>query len=164
MIFETQEECLALVKGNEAAATFIQHIVDVLHFWDDLVDRDHVVPDEEINRAMMIALITLPRNPFYVQNFPVLNTILMNAITNWQVATRFERVGDDYEKRIAYILRSSYVDIITTSANIVGGPEWAILVGEKIRRFAHGETYDGYIVNLENECAERQRLGERNVL
>lgn len=164
MIFDTYEECLALVKGDRAAADFIHCAVDVLHFWDDLVDRDKVLSDDAVNQAMHKALIVLPRNPFYAQNFSVLNTVLMNSITNWMVANKFERDGGEYERRIAYILRSSYVDLITSAALIVGGPVWAVEVGGKIRHYAHKETYEGYLSNLQKEQKTRTELEINHVL
>lgn len=160
MIFGAREQTIELMRGNVAAADFLEMIVELLHFWDDLIDRDKVLADEQINDAMYALLITLPRNPFYVAHFPVLNPILANSITNWHVANKFEREGGEYEQRIAYILRSSYVDLVTNAALIVGGPAWACKVGEEIRRYAHKETYDGYLVNLEQERNAREAQKE----
>jgi hypothetical protein len=154
-IFSERDKTLQLMKGNKAAADFVELIVDVLHFWDDLIDRDKPLSDELINRVMLDALVTLPRNAFYRAHFDTLNTVLMNSITNWHVATKFERTGDEYRERIAYILRSSYVDMITTAALIVGGPSYAVEVGEEIRLYAHSETWGGYLVNLRNETKAR---------
>jgi hypothetical protein len=169
MIFgpDQQGRTLELMRGNRSAVDFIELIVEVLHFWDDLIDRDKVLSDADINDKMFKLLVTLPRNQFYIQNFTVLNPILVNAIMNWHVANRFERTEqpDEYKLRIAYILRSSYVDLITQSALIVGGPEWAVQVGEQIRLYAHKETYEGYLGNLNNEFAARQSAeGGMNVL
>jgi hypothetical protein len=159
MIFgpDGQGRTLELMRGNRQATDFIELIVEVLHFWDDLIDRDKVVSDADINDKMFKLLVTLPRNPFYLANFTTLNPVLVNAITNWHVANRMERAEqpDDYQLRIAYILRSSYVDLITQSALIVGGPDWAVNVGEQIRLYAHKETYEGYLDNLTNEFAAR---------
>jgi hypothetical protein len=155
MIFSQREKTLELMRGNAAAADFLETIVEVLHFWDDLIDRDKVIEDEAIHEAFYKLLIALPRNSFYREHFVVLNTILMNAITNWHVANKFEREGGEYEQRIAYILRSSYVDLVTNAALIVGGPDYGRQVGEEIRRYAHKETYEGYLANLQQETAAR---------
>ncbi len=155
MIFGQREKTIELMRGNVAAADFLELIVGLLHFWDDLIDRDKPVTDEAINTAMFEMLITLPRNGFYREHFHSLNPILLNAITNWHVANKFEREGGEYEQRIAYILRSSYVDLVTNSALIIGGPDYGRQVGEQIRRYAHKETYEGYLANLHNEVAAR---------
>jgi len=156
MIFDTQGKALELMRGNRAAADFIETAVKVLHFWDDLIDRDKPLDDAAINRAMLDALVVLPRNPFYRANFETLSSVLMNSITNWHVATKFERTGDEYRRHIAYILRSSYVDLITTSALLVGGPDYAVQVGEQIRLYAHQETWTGYLANLATETTARE--------
>ncbi|GJH00209.1 hypothetical protein [Paraburkholderia terrae] len=161
MIVSNEGDTLALMKGNRAAADFVELIVRVLHFWDDLIDRDKPLDDAAINSAMLEALVTLPRNAFYRAHFDTLNTVLMNSITNWHVATKLERSGDEYRERIAYILRSSYVDLITTAAQIVGGPTYAIEVGEGVRLYAHKETWGGYLMNLRNETKAREAKEKR---
>lgn len=157
MIFNEQNRTLALMRGNESAAQFIEIMVEILHFWDDLIDKDRAIDDATVNDRMFKALVTLPRNQFYAQNFATLSVILVNAITNWHIANKFEREGmqDLYRQRIAYILRSSYVDIVTACAGIIGGMDYAIEVGEAIRLHAHKETFDGYQANLEAEFAAR---------
>lgn len=154
---ETTLEDLAweATKGNANATDFILKMVHVLHLWDDLIDRDKPVDDAAINRGFQFLLVDIPRNPFYAQHFGALNTLVSTAITNWHVATRMEREGADYEKSIAFILRSSYIDLLTHIAAIVGGPEWAVQMADKARRFAHCETYGGYLLNLEREKLDR---------
>ena len=146
---------LTAVKGNRDAADFLATIVAVLHFWDDLIDKDQQLTDKDINDAFWKALIVLPRNNFYREHFHLLNPLLMAAIHNWSAATKLEREGDSGDKHIAFILRSSYVDLITQSALLVGGPEWAEEVTPTIRRFTHSEGYEGYLKNLAEEESRR---------
>lgn len=142
---------LPTLKGNLAAAEFIDSIYNVLHLWDDLIDHDKPVTDMQVNDAFYAILIEIPRNPFYRKYFDFLNPILANAITNWHIANRMERRGDEYEKRIAYVLRSSYVDLLTQSALLLGGVEHAAAVGYDNRLYTHKETLEGYLSNLEIE-------------
>ena len=101
-------------------------------------------------------LVDLPRNQFYSDNFYLLNPILMVAIQNWHAANKLERNGGDDDKRIAFILRSSYVDLITQSALITGGAAWADTITPEIRRFAHQEGYPGYLESLRVETEARE--------
>ena len=142
---------LPMLNGNLAAAEFIDSIYNVLHLWDDLIDHDKPVTDMQVNDAFYAVLVEIPRNPFYRKYFDHLNPILVNAITNWHVANRMERKGDEYQKRIAYVLRSSYVDLLTQSAFLLGGVEHAAAVGFDNRLYAHKETLEGYLINLETE-------------
>lgn len=146
---------LRWLKNDKAAADYVEMVCNVAHVWDDLIDRDKDVSDEDISKAFFEALIRLPRNPFYRKHFDHLNSVLMNAISNWQVATKLERKGGEYEKSIAFILRSSYIDLVTQSALLVADQQWACQVGEEARRLAHGETYSGYLQALADEETAR---------
>jgi hypothetical protein len=151
----TAQAFLPLMLGNAAAAQFLEQMVTVLHLWDDLIDQDKPVDAEAINRGFMTMLVDLPRNEFYAANFQHLNSILVNAITNWHIANRMEAEPDEYKLRIAYILRSSYCDLVTQCALLVGGPDYAREVGFHNRMNTHKEGWVNYQMNLEAERAAR---------
>lgn len=159
----SNRELIATVtRGDAEAAAFLEMVVEILHFWDDLVDRDQPITPDLINARMWQALILLPRNLFYRAHFSDLNPVLAIAIQNWICANSMEQDGyapDDLP--IAFIIRSSYVDLLVQVALIVGGYPWAAEVTPLVRRHAHRETYPGYITNLElqNQAAGRQLVG-----
>jgi len=157
---ERAEQLMPYMLGNKSAVEFIILLVEALHVWDDLIDHDKAVDDMSINDAFYSLLITIPNNVFYRENFSKLNPIIANAITNWHIANRMERKGDEYQKRIAYILRSTYVDVITQSATIIGGVEHGVYVGFQNRLFTHKETLEGYLANLEVEQAARASFNQ----
>lgn len=148
---ERIQQLLPMLQGNLAAAEFVATMYEVLHLWDDLIDHDKPVSDMQVNDAFYAMLVDIPCNSFYRKHFEHLNPILVNAITNWHIANRMERRGDEYQKRIAYILRSSYVDLLTQCALLIGGIEYAAGVGFNNRLYAHKETLEGYLSNLEIE-------------
>lgn len=139
------------LRNDAGAIAFVSQIFSVLHIWDDLVDRDREVPDGEIIGAFWIALIELPRNPFYRAHFDTLNPILQNAIINWIAANKLEREGDEKDQSVAFILRGAYVDLLSMSALLVGGLPWSIEITPAIRRWSHGETFAEYLANLKIE-------------
>lgn len=155
---ERIRQLLPLFMGNVAAAEFVAMVIECLHVWDDLIDHDKPVSDVAINDTFYTLLVQLPKNPFYKQHFDHLNPVLVNAITNWHIANRMEQSGEDYQNRIAYILRSAYVDLTTQCALLVGGVQHAVSVGHQNRLYAHKETYEGYLKNLDIE--QRTRSGE----
>lgn len=158
---ERNELFVTVTNGDKSAADFLSCIVDVLHVWDDLIDRDKPFDPEAVNWAFTTALVTLPRNAFYQRHFEWLNPLLLSAINNWRVANILEAGDDEADKRIAFISRSSYIDLITQVAFIVGGSDWVRKVGPQIRRFAHSEGWEGYLNNLEAEkAARKQRQGD----
>ena len=158
MRFFERDALMRWLKGNSAAADYVEMSCRIAHLWDDLIDRDKVVAISDINQGFFEALVRLPRNPFYKQHFEHLNSVLINAISNWQIATRMERDGESYEQSIAFILRSSYTDLVTQSALLIGGDQWACDVGEEVRRLTHGETFEGYLKNLAKEKSDRANL------
>jgi hypothetical protein len=154
------------VRNNPDALAFLRTIAQILHFWDDLIDRDHEIDDRQINDAFTLALIELPRNAFYREHFDTLNVILQNAITNWHIANQLEREPHNEDRvrvslMTAFVIRSSYIDLLTQSALIVGGMDWAAHCGPEIHRWAHSEGYDGYLTNL---AAEQTARKESHVL
>lgn len=150
------EDTLRWMKGNTSAVEYIEMMCNVAHTWDDLIDRDTVIRDEDINKVFFDMLIRLPRNDFYRKHFEHLNSVLVNALSNWMVATKMEREGGPYEASIAFVLRSSYVDLITQAALLLGGQQWACKVGEEVRLMTHGETFEGYLENLKRETDARK--------
>lgn len=141
--------------GNPEAVQFVVRVFRTLHVWDDLVDRDKPITDDEINSVFWDLLIVLPTDPFYTKNIVLLHSTLVNAIINWHIANKLEREGDEKDRSIAFILRGAYIDLLSASAFIVGGMEWANKIGPAIRRWAHEETFDQYLENLSKECEAR---------
>lgn len=141
--------------GNPEAVQFVVRVFRALHVWDDLVDRDKPITDDEISSVFWDLLIVLPTDPFYTKNIVLLHSTLVNAIINWHIANKLEREGDEKDRSIAFILRGAYIDLLSASAFIVGGMEWANKIGPAIRRWAHEETFDQYLENLSKECEAR---------
>ncbi|MBX3659197.1 MAG: hypothetical protein KF740_12245 [Ramlibacter sp.] len=158
--FQSPEEAFSFVlKGHRDAIAFCFVLCGVLHLWDDLDDRDKPIAREDINQAMYAALVVLPRNAFYQANFAELNALVDSAIMNWHAANAFEREGSDEDKRISFIIRSAYCNVILTAARIVGGYEWARSVAPALRRFWHKEGFDGYLANLSKQLSDEKELG-----
>jgi hypothetical protein len=152
------------LKNNEAALVFVRRMALVMHTWDDLIDRDAPLADADINTAFVQALIDLPLNSFYIEHFNRLNAIVLNSITNWRIANELERndTPQDGDHTIAFIIRSSYIDLAVQSALFIGGLDWAVACGVELRRWAHSEGWAKYLTNLAAEKAARE--GKTDVL
>jgi hypothetical protein len=150
------------LKGDPDAVQFVVLVFRALHVWDDLIDKDKAVADDEIHSVFWDLLVSLPASRFYQANLALLNSTLVNAIVNWHIANKLEREGDDKDKSIAFILRGAYIDILSASALIVGGLDWAREVGPAIRRWAHEETFAQYLDNFAKECEVRD-AGQKQV-
>jgi hypothetical protein len=158
-----QGEDLALLvralRGHQDAIDFVQHIVDVLHCWDDLKDKDKPLTQEQIDHCFWLILVVLPRNSFYQANFSDLNPIVVNSIMNWHAANELEASASETDKEISFIVRSSYMDIVTTCVTIIGGYDWAREIIPTIRRQLHRhEDYRAYRSSLLKQAADAASL------
>lgn len=162
----SQEQLSALndaLLGDQPAVMLNAALVEILHTWDDLVDKDKAVDDEAVNRAFRLALVVIPGNPFYQQHFSVLHPLLDNLILNWMAATSMERTPETpVDLPVAFVIRSDYCNFLLKSMVLVGGFDHARAMWPNVRRFWHREGYDGYLRALEEETAARE--GEANVL
>jgi len=151
---------VANAVGNDMdALAFLRGIASVMHTWDDLIDKDREIEDEEINAAFWFALVELPTNPFYAANAEMLRPIVVQSIVNWRAATAMERAAtcEQYnDLKITFIIRSTYIDLVVMAACILGGPDWAAKVAPDLRRWAHSEGFKGYLDALAAEKEARE--------
>lgn len=139
------------LKGHTGAIAFIDLVFSVAHTCDDLTDGDKTITASEVQDSYWKALIELPRNMFYVEHFALLNGALQLAFLNWHIANRLELEDTANAKEIAFILRSSYADLVTLCAWAIGGTEWAKLVGYESRLYTSREGFASYLHSLSNE-------------
>lgn len=153
------ERLLGYLKGNREAARFIADLFAVLHFFDDVLDRDVEIEPERVYARLFQVLVDLPRNAFYAQHFSTLQPLIAMAITNWRVANALEDANEKLE--VAFILRSDYANILQMCCLIVGGPEWAYEKSREIREWFHDERLEGYLENLRKEREARHGMLRR---
>lgn len=157
---------LYAVKGDTDAYNFLQLMFEVIHTWDDLVDRDQVLSEQEINSCFWTALIALPSNEFYRQHFLMLHPIVVSSTLNWFAANSLEldfiRSGNQHKVHTAFILRGTYAALVQQCALILGGAEWAAKIAEGIQSFAYPEPFEQYRDDLLNEprCRDAQKERE----
>jgi hypothetical protein len=135
--------------GNQAAVGFCLDIVAIAHIWDDLIDKDKPVTDDQINGLMFTALIGIQANPFYSQYRDDLRPVMASAICQWQTANELEKSDDTNDHDKAFVLRASILSIVQFCAMLIGGAKWAADCGVEIWRFYH-ETKDSFLGGPEN--------------
>lgn len=136
-----------ICRGDRSAAAFLTMFFAVCHLWDDLIDKDKSRADEEINKAFWMALVEIPRNHYYQKYESEVLPLMSVAIQEWFAANKLE-AGDRVD--IAYTLRCSIVSLIHQAAEICGGYEWAVEVGEEIRLKTQSETIVEYATELKD--------------
>lgn len=146
VVYKDAEVIYNFLMGNKEATDFVLRVYQIFHIWDDLIDKDKEITNEEINKVFWIALIELPDDPFYRANYLMLKPILINSIINWKAANVLEK---EKEFNISFILRGAYIDILTMCALLVGGVDHCDKVTPQIRMWEHAEGFDNYVNEFE---------------
>lgn len=141
--------------GRADAIACVSKLFQIAHVLDDLIDRDRPATDDEIVATFWLALIDVPQDPFFSAHATTLRPIMASAMLNWMAANTMERAGEPADLKIAFVLRSAYVDLLSMAALIVGGLAWAAEIIPEIRRWVHAEGFDGYLLNLVAEKEAR---------
>lgn len=136
---------LWVCRGDRDAAHFLETFFLVCHLWDDLIDKDVERTDDHINHAFYCAFVEIPRNRYYQQFSAEIVPLMAVSMQEWFSANKLE-AGDRQD--IAYTLRCSIVSLVHQAAELCGGYEWAVKIGEDIRLKTQGETYEQYLVEL----------------
>jgi hypothetical protein len=144
--------------GNQAAADYLLSLIEALHLWDDFIDKDKPITDRRIHEVFTKMLVEMPRNPFYQAHAANLAPVLVIAIQNWHAANAVERLEfEGMPLEAAFVLRSTYVDLITMVATICGGYAHGREVALQVRALAHREGFQIYQTNLAAETAAREQ-------
>lgn len=149
-------------KGDRDAAMVLKMLTDAADVWDNMVDGDQDVPMLDARTSFHNILVDLPANPFYRAHREAIEAIVAVGAANWKAATGIERMyesGVTDKLHVAYIIRSSYFDLVTYCAHVLGGPAWAEKVALKARAMNHAETFSNFVGSLDTEIAARRANG-----
>jgi len=159
---DDEQRMLALFHEHlcdQDSVRFNAALCRTLHFLDDLIDRDKPLADAEVIDAFRAALVLIPSNPFFARHAHELVPLIDLAFLSWRSATTMERRGAVAAKRIAYVIRSDYLNVFLRSVQILRGHDYAAAVAPAIRAEWHLEGWDGYLAALDAETAERTSHG-----
>lgn len=145
---DDREYLLYAYQGNANAVGLVLSIAEISHIWDDLIDRDKAVDDARINRAFTIALIEIPKNPFYQAHCLDLLPVMTTGAINWLTANEYEKSTDEEAHALAHVMRYGIADISLYIAYLIGGIEWAQEVSPHLRRIAQKDTLQNYLEEI----------------
>lgn len=130
--------------GDPAAAAFLLLFSDVCEVFDDLIDKDKPVTDEDIVRTLFSTLVDIPMNPFFAAYRAQLVPVIVTGINAWLDANKLEK-GTDNEQALAYVLRDWVIELTMFVIYLVKGREHLRRVSMDVRRyFNHHETLEQY--------------------
>ena len=135
--------------GNTQAVQFCLDMIKAIHLWDDLIDKDTKIEDEDINEVFTFLMVDMPMNPFYVLNqrdiAPMMNTIILK----WHTANVFEKEKKVNDVEKAYVLRAELYQLFVLCATLIGGREWGRDMSVNIWRL-----YDESVKDLKKEVQD----------
>lgn len=130
---KSDDEFLAMaMKGNWHAVDLARMLLNIARVWDDLVDKDKPVSNEQVNRVMTDALIRIPGNPFYRDVGHLLRPIMEMGIINWHLSNELCKQRG-IAREIAHVARYSAGDVMIYMMALIGGHEWAIEHGAEMK-------------------------------
>ena len=143
-------ERVALSVLHDAdAARFVAMVCAACHLFDDLADRDREVTPAEVLDGFRVLLVEIPGNAFYRRNFEQLHPLMDSFILSWGTANVFE-AGDDEERlRVAYVIRSDYMNLMLRCAQLLHGFDYALRISPVLRDMVHAEGWRGYLKALD---------------
>ena len=133
-----------VLRGHQGAILLCNHVFWCGQLFDDLIDKDKPVSDEDLMKCFWLCWVAIPSNPFYRQFFNEIQPILRTALFAWMDSVTLERRGDDHGKNIAFVLRDCMADLVIQCALLIGGYEWGRQVSVRIRDYSHDETLEDY--------------------
>ena len=130
--------------GNQDALNMYRMLVALTHTWDDLVDKDKEVSDEEINNAFLIALVYMPTNPFYRLIQDAVMPMWLTVLSAYEVANKFEKDKDQHGIEIAHNLRYAVGHVVAYMVQVCVGYEKAKEIMPEIWKSVVFERFDDY--------------------
>lgn len=130
--------------GNQDALNMYRALVTLSHTWDDLVDGDKKVTEQDVNLAFMTCLVVLPANPFYRAIQDQVLPMWMSVISAYETANKFERDKDAHGIEIAHSLRYAAGYIVAHAVQVCLGPVQAREVLPEVWKAVFYERFDDY--------------------
>ncbi|GAB7221304.1 hypothetical protein VoSk93_05150 [Vibrio owensii] len=134
--------------GDKAAIDFVVKLFNISQIFDDLIDKDKPVSDEDIFRSYWLCLIELPKNPFYMRHAATLIPMMQIFLVDYRDSVILEReralTENEHGKNIAFVLRDSIGSIITHCAYLIGGYEHMANISVQVREVIFDESLEAY--------------------
>ena len=131
--------------GDEDALNMYRMMVDLLHLWDDLVDKDKFVTEAAINNAFLICLVYLPINPFYQRVQQAVMPMWVTVVSAYAAANKFEKDKEAHGLEIAHTLRYAAGNIVAFMVHTCVGPERAAEIMPEVWKHVVYERFDEYL-------------------
>jgi len=108
-------------NGNEDAKKYLSSFAYVTRVFDDLIDKDYPVSDNQICRAFFILMGGLWTNPFFVRNSRLLIPLHIVSVNAFMDANIWAEDEDKLKKIYAHVIKDFVNEILGMVAFLTGG-------------------------------------------
>jgi hypothetical protein len=130
--------------GNQDALNMYKAFINLAHVWDDLIDKDKEVTNEQVHTAFLTCLVYLPANPFYRSIQDQILPMWITVVSAYETANFFEKNKDEHGVEIAHTLRYAAGNIIAYAVHVCVGSEKAKDILPEVWKAIVFERYDDY--------------------
>ncbi len=123
---------------------FIHAMGAFVELWDDLIDKDKEIPDEEINGTFIRVLLDIACNRWFIENAEYLSPLVVQMISAYFDSEELKDDKDIAKRQVAFHLRNYMLEFYHACAFLVGGYNHLRSVGPEIRRFFAFETFEDW--------------------
>lgn len=140
----TDTQRLEWFGGNVDALNMYRMFIDLSHVWDDMVDKDKELTEDQTNNAFLICLVYLPSNPFYQLIQRDIMPMWISVVSAFQAGNKFEKDKDEHGIEIAHNLRYAAGHILAYAVHVCVGPEKAKEIVPELWKDIVFERFDDY--------------------
>lgn len=141
---ELDQKRLGWFGGDTDAFNMYRMFIDLSHTWDDMVDRDKELTEDQTNNAFLICLVYLPSNPFYQLIQRDIMPMWISVVSAFQAGNKFEKEKDEHGIEIAHNLRYAAGHILAYAVHVCVGPEKAKEIVPELWKDVVFERFDDY--------------------
>lgn len=129
---------------DEWAIKFVLDYSDAVELWDDLIDQDKPIDQQQVMRVFTNLLTVMPLNPFFNQHKSIFIPLINASINAWFDSLTLEK-GSDNDKAMAYMLRWYSHEAFIYTILLTRGYDYMRSVSLDVRRFFTGyESLEDY--------------------
>lgn len=121
---KAKEYFLHIANGDADVFRFLWAFWNFEHCYDDLIDRDKQVTQEQAVKCLVDFVTMISFNPFYQQYKHTLHPLIIQACTRWLDGDEWARSDDPEKRTMARVVRCGDVDIMMQVAYLTGGWEF----------------------------------------
>lgn len=112
---------IRLQPSHPSALRFLDIVYRAVEVWDDFIDRDNGVTDNDVHAAFTSLLIELPFNGFFDANKVTLAPMLQMGISCWHASNAMRR--DGAQGAHGYVLRKEFINLALMVIGMCLGPQ-----------------------------------------